>query len=189
MPPPRRLLRSSGFTRLLPKTDGEERSSMRDDRNVPPFFARRPNRPVLTNGLRRAGSSPTGAWQLEDNGYVLPRPRAAAGAVSLRAQPRPSAVRSRSSSGVGASRFQAEGPPTESRRPLLSGLNDDSKLARAGLWRREGPHLPWSRRSRTSSSARRSGSVLLAQHGHRLRAGRARGGGRGRSPHAPGAGG
>jgi len=32
---------------------------------------------VLTNGTRRAGASPGGARQLEDEGYVLPRPRVA----------------------------------------------------------------------------------------------------------------
>jgi hypothetical protein len=38
---------------------------------------------MLTRGLRGQASSVAGAWQLEDNGYVLPRPRATAGPVPL----------------------------------------------------------------------------------------------------------
>jgi hypothetical protein len=70
---------------------------------------------MLTNGLRRAAPSRTDAWQLEDDGYVLPRPRATAVATPGRVVPQPSAVPSRSPTACAASGFKAEAPASESR--------------------------------------------------------------------------
>ena len=70
---------------------------------------------MLTDGLRRAAPSRTDAWQLEDNGYMLPRPRATAVATPGRVVPQPSAVLSRSPTAFAAIGFKVEGPASESR--------------------------------------------------------------------------
>ena len=69
------------------------------------------------------------------------------------------------------------------------GRNDDRNLARAGLWRREGPHLPWGRRGALLQLHSAVGAA--AAHASRASAAaeRARGVGRGRTPLAPGTGG
>jgi hypothetical protein len=76
------FVRPPGFTRFLPGAASDERRSRRDDYRVPPASSPQSDRAVLTSGLRGQASSAAGAWQLEDNGYVLPRPRATAGSLS-----------------------------------------------------------------------------------------------------------
>jgi hypothetical protein len=58
--------------------------------------------PLLKKGLRRSGASPTGARQLEDDGYVLPRPRVAFVVTPVDAEPERNAGESRPATTVAA---------------------------------------------------------------------------------------
>jgi hypothetical protein len=71
---------------------------------------------VLTNGLRRAEPFPTRARQLEDEGYVLPRPRAAFVAARLGAERNVVLSRSASAGALTDLSLPVDNPTSEGRR-------------------------------------------------------------------------
>ena len=71
---------------------------------------------MLTAALLRAGASPTGARQLEDDAYVLPRPRAAVGVAHLGTKHQRTIVLSRAPTATAASSLPIADPASESGR-------------------------------------------------------------------------